>query len=91
MLTISTENGNYNYYEYWWSFWNVANATKRCLIDKYRELEYYIYVNSNNYREYFKKLILVLFNNDMEDIAKTFTPPTDMPNWKKRLIKEHYY
>ena len=31
LLTIGV-NGKYEYYEYWWSFWYVSNANKRCLI-----------------------------------------------------------
>lgn len=91
LLTISDDNGNYNYYGYWWSFWYVAQANKRCLIDKYRELEYYIYgsyKNRNIYREYFKKLIIELQNKNLQTLINDFTPPNGMPNWKIRLIKE---
>lgn len=92
MLTISDNNDNYNYYGYWWSFWNVVSANKRCLIDKFRELEFYIYgkyKNKNNYRVFFKKLIIKLFNEDMKSIVDNFNPPADMPNWQIRLIKEN--
>lgn len=91
LLTISVDNGSYDYYGYWWSFWHVAQANKRCLIDKYRELEYYIYGNYKNqniYREYLKKLIIELQNKDLQTIIENFSPPDNMPNWKKRLIKE---
>jgi len=91
LLTISDGNGNYDYYGYWWSFWHVAQANKRCLIDKYRELEYFIYGNYKNrgmYREYLKKLIIELQNKDLHTIINNFSPPSNMPNWKKRLIKE---
>jgi hypothetical protein len=84
MLTIEVD-GKYNFYDYWWSFWNVVNATKRRLFDKYREIEYYIY---SEYREYFKKLVLLLCYKDYESIIADFNPPQEMPNWKKRLIKE---
>jgi len=91
LLTISDGNGKYDYYGYWWSFWHVAQANKRCLIDKYRELEYYIYgsyKNRNTYREYIKKLIIELQNQNPQTLINDFTPPDDMPNWKIRLIKE---
>lgn len=91
LLTISDDNGNYDYYGYWRSFWHVAQANKRCLIDKYRELEYYIYGNYKNryiYREYLKKLIIGLQNKDLQTLINDFTPPDDMPNWKIRLIKD---
>ena len=43
LLTIADNDGNYHYYKYWWSFWNVVNANKRSLIDSYlRSLEFYI-------------------------------------------------
>ncbi len=90
LLTIDDEDGNYNYYGYWWSFWNVVRANKRCLLgNSLRELEFYIYGNNGNgYRIYLKKLILQLISNDLKEIADSFIPPSDMPNWKIRLIKE---
>ena len=88
LLTISDENGNYNYYGYWWSFWNVVSANKRCLIDKFRELEYYIYGRKIDFRIYIKKLIHQLIENNLSHIISNFNPPEDMPNWKVRLIKD---
>ncbi len=84
LLTIES-NGTYEYYGYWWSFWNVVSANKRCLINSFRELEYYIY---SEYKIYLKKLVLQLINFDLEEIISNFTPPLNMPNWKVRLIKE---
>jgi len=84
MLTIDV-NGEFEFYNYWWSFWNVVNATKRRLFDKYREIEYYIY---SEYKEYFKKLVIELCSKNLETIAIDFAPPASMPNWKRRLIKE---
>jgi len=89
LLTISDQNGNYNYYGYWWSFWNVVSANKRCLLDKnLRELEFFIYATNNEYQIYLKKLIFKLMDNDLKQISNNFTPPVDMPKWKVRLIKE---
>ena len=90
LLTISNDSGEYNYYGYWWSFWNVVNADKRCLLDdNLRALEFYIYSRSSDeYRIYLKKLILKLMDSDLKEILINFTPPEDMPNWKIRLIKE---
>jgi hypothetical protein len=90
MLTISV-NGNYKYYEYWWSFWNVVSAQKRCLIDKFREIEYLIYGNYKNNEEfklYLKYLFLKLIDHNFISIIDDFIPPIGMPNWKIRLIKE---
>ena len=75
-----------NFYNYWWSYWNIIGATKRRLFDKFRELEYFIY---SDHREYFKKLVIELVEKDLKSIATDFTPPIDFPNWKKRLIKEN--
>ncbi|MDG4961985.1 DUF262 domain-containing protein [Pseudolactococcus raffinolactis] len=84
MLTIDVD-GKFDFYSYWWSYWNVANATKRKLIVQFRELEYYMYSEQS---EYFKKLVLQLINKNYQQIITEFIPPADMPNWKKRLIKE---
>jgi len=91
MLTITVSNDQYEYYGYWWSFWNVVSANKRCLIDKYRELEYFIYGNYKSkeiYRNYFKNLVVQLFETSMQEISINFDPPEDMPSWKVKLIKE---
>ena len=84
MLTIEV-NGEYEFYNYWWSFWNVINATKRKLFDNYRELEYFTY---SEQKEYFKKLILKLIEKDFSEIILDFQPPQSMPYWKVRLIKD---
>ncbi|GAA0714973.1 hypothetical protein GCM10009430_08810 [Aquimarina litoralis] len=91
MLTIPDSNGNYEYYGYWWSFWNVVSANKRCLIEKYRELEYFIYGNYKGrelYRDYFKELVLKLRSSALKEISSNFDPPISMPTWKVKLIKE---
>ncbi len=91
LLTISDDDRKYNYYDYWWSWSYAVDANKRCLIDKYYELEYYIYgtyKNRDQYKKYFKKLLLQLTEKKLEDVILDFIPPDDMPNWKKRLIKE---
>jgi hypothetical protein len=84
MLTIEVD-GQFEFYNYWWSFWTVTGATKRRLFDKFRELEYYIH---SDCKIYFKKLVLLLVIKDFESIIEDFDPPSLMPNWKKRLIKE---
>lgn len=84
MLTIEV-NGEYEFYNYWWSYWHIARATKRRLFERFRELEYFMYSDS---REYFKKLVLSLCNKDLQSISRDFIPPENFPNWKLRLIKE---
>ena len=90
LLTISNDNGLNDYYGYWWSWSYAVNANKRCLIDRYY-LEYYIYgtyKNRDQYKNYLKKLLLQLTEKDLERVILDYNPPEDMPNWKKRLIKE---
>lgn len=84
LLTIESE-GKFEFYNYWWSFWNVVRSDKRRLVDRFRELEYLIY---SDQRIYLKKLILSLIDNDLENILDSFSPPDGFPNWKLRLIKE---
>ncbi|HFQ5158453.1 TPA: DUF262 domain-containing protein [Vibrio vulnificus] len=89
LLTIQNEDGKFSYYEYWWSFWNVVSANKRCLIDgTLRALEFYIYGNNGEYSIYLKNLINRLKDDDLQGIIDKFEAPEDMPNWKVRLIKE---
>lgn len=85
LFTID-EKGIYNFYEYWWSRWNVNDATKRCLIENFRELEYYIYNTDKSI--FINKLLNKLKFETLEEILINFVPPPDMPNWKVRLIKE---
>lgn len=91
LLTISDENGKYNYYDYWWSWSYAVDANKRCLIDKYRELEYFIYgsyKDRDQYKQYLKKLIQELTKKELKTLIEDFVPPSTMQNWKIRLIKE---
>lgn len=84
-------DGRYAYYEYWWSYWYLVEAPKRCLIEKFRELEYFIYGNYKNrdyYRGYLKNLVRTLFYSDCAHVIRFFKAPVDMPNWKVRLINE---
>lgn len=69
-------------------------AQKRKLFDKYRELEYYL---TSPQKEYFKSLVHKLVrklplklsaSEDLQSIAEDFNMKSDVPNWKKRLIKE---
>ncbi|HLO70065.1 MAG TPA: DUF262 domain-containing protein [Flavipsychrobacter sp.] len=84
LFTIEV-GGSYEFYGYWWSYWNLMEATKRRLFGVYRELEYYI---NSDFREYFKKLVIELTSKNLDQIASDFIPPANFPNWKLRLIKE---
>ena len=84
MFTIEVD-GKYEFYNYWWSRWNVANATKRKIFVQFRELEYYMQCE---YKDYLKALILKLIDYSYEEILKNFVVPSSMSNWKVRLIQE---
>jgi hypothetical protein len=85
MLTVEV-SGKYQYYNYWWSYWNAAAAEKRKLFPVFREIEYFI--GLNDYKTYFKKLVLKLTQMDYNAILSEFKRPKDMENWQYRLIKE---
>ena len=85
MLTIEI-NGKYQYYNYWWSYWYAGEADKRKLFSSYREIEYFI--GLNEFKAYFKKLIIQLISKNYDEIIKNFEKPTNMENWQYRLIKE---
>lgn len=85
LLTIEV-NGNYCYYNYWWSYWYAGNAEKRKLFPLYRELEYFIGLSEFN--QYFKKLVMLLITQSYDDIISNFVKPENMENWQFRLIKE---
>lgn len=85
MLTIEV-NGDYEFYNYWWSYWNAGKANKRRLFVQFREIEYYI--GLHDYNNFFKKLILLLIDRNLDQIISDFEKPATMPNWQFRLIKE---
>ncbi|MHA3786845.1 DUF262 domain-containing protein [Flavobacterium hauense] len=85
LLTIN-HNDKYDFYDYWSSYWYVGDAAKRCLLENYRELEYYIYYTDQ--KIYLKKLINKLQISTLQDIITDFVAPVGFPNWKLRLIKE---
>jgi len=84
-LLATSVNDEYLFYNYWWSYWNVADCDKRRIIDNFREIEYIIH---SEFKDYIKDLILNLRENTLKEIAQNFIPPKDFPNWKLRLIKE---
>lgn len=85
LLTIEVD-GNYRYYNYWWSYWYAGDAEKRKLFPLYRELEYFI--GLDDFKQYFKKLVVLLIDKSYDDIISTFVKPDNMENWQFRLIKE---
>lgn len=84
MLTIE-DKGQYCFYDYWWSYWVVGEATKRKLFAQFREIEYFMGCDLNNY---LKILVLKLTKHTLQQIINDFTPTDKIPNWQVRLIKE---
>lgn len=86
LLTIEVNN-EFKFYDYWHSYWYYLekDMIKRKLVSKYREIEYVLH---SDYRDYFKKLILSLSNEELKMIINNFSPPEDFPEWKLRLIKD---
>lgn len=84
LLTIEV-NSEYNFYDYWQSYWYLEGMNKRKLIDNYRDIEYLLH---SSYSEFFKKLIYQLKTMNMKEVANNFTGFEGFPNWKYRLIKE---
>ena len=74
------------YYEYWWSFWNAEQITKRKLFPLFREVEYFI--GQDIFIPYFQKLVDELINHSYREIIADFVKPINMPNWQYRIIKE---
>ena len=85
LLATNVDN-EYSFYNYWWSYWNVAQCNKRRIIDNFREIEYII---NSEFKDYIKALILNLIDEDLKQLLEKFTFPDTFPNWKKRLIKEN--
>lgn len=77
-----------NYYEVWgtWSFSFKNN--KRWLLNTVNDLKNSFFESSDWKRDYLKELVVKLFDKTLNDIIKEYKCPDDMPNWKKRLIKE---
>ena len=84
-LLCTSVDGEYNFYNYWWSYWYAADCDKRRIIDNPRELEYIIY---SDFKDYIKQLILNLIDSNPTSLVNDFIAPDGFPNWKLRLIKE---
>jgi hypothetical protein len=84
MLTISLD-GKYRFYEYWVSYWYAGEADKYKLFSNFREIEYFI--SRNDFKGYFKELILKLISQNYDGIINEFEKTENMENWQYKLIK----
>jgi len=80
LLTI----GDNKFYNYWWSILHAVSAPKRCLIANTEDLKFLF----NRDSSYLKELFVLLMCKDLMEIIADYEIPSDMPNWKMRLIKE---
>ena len=83
---MTVEINSQFFYEYWWSHWYVADATKRCLIENFNELEYLIYYTEQS--KFLKELVRKMIHMSLDQIIDEYNPKSDTPNWMVRLIKE---
>jgi hypothetical protein len=89
---------NNDFYDYWPSYLHAVKSPKRAIITNVNDLKDYFATRgkdncniSNNNIAYFKKLILQLSEKDIDTLINDYisTPDfTELPNWKKRIIKE---
>jgi Protein of unknown function DUF262 len=84
LLTIK---GN-DFYNYWgmgtWS--HNTDSSKRCLIENTTDLKNYF--TEGYYKDYLCDLLKLLIEKPVSEVIDGFLCPANMPNWKKRLIKE---
>ena len=82
-----TIKGN-DYFDVWpkWSY--KFNCHKRWLLNTVGDLKNNFSERSGWARDYLKELFLKLEDKSLNEIISEYTCPQDMPNWKKRLIKE---
>lgn len=79
--------GDNMFYNYWGSWLYAVDAPKRCLIANINDL-YGNFAYNNYFKKYLIELMQKLAENDLDAILLNYEIPNDMPNWKKRLIKE---
>jgi hypothetical protein len=83
--------GSNNYYDVWgrgnWSY--SFDCHKRLLLNNIKDLKQYFTIERNWTRDYLKKLFKQLDSKQsFQKIIADYNIPDNMPNWKKRLIKE---
>ena len=79
--------GDNNFYHYWGTWSYNTETTKRSIIENRNDLK-------NNFTRgwwfntYLKPLIIQLYDRDLQGIVDNYIFPNEIPNWKRRLIKE---
>ena len=88
LLTIDDE-----FYEYWTSFSYKLDMDKRCFIEDIADLKNNFTHEKGKYKNSLKELLVKLFDNKpLDEIISECLDNSeclgDMPNWKRRIIKE---
>lgn len=92
---------NNDFYDYWTrSCLHAVNAPKRKIITDINDLKRnFVFKGKNDYdvhnnnRDYLKELILKLSTNEIGALISEYISKkefSDLPNWKKRIIKEEH-
>ncbi len=82
---LLTVKGN-DFYTYWGTWSYNTDANKRCLIENTSDLKNNF--TDGYYKDYLRDLLMLLINKPVSEVINNFHCPDNMPNWKKRLIKE---
>ena len=77
---------NNDFYNYWGTWSYGTDSYKRCLIENTNDLKSFFL--NDYYKDYLKDLLLMLVNKSLTEIINDYECPHEMPNWKRRLIKE---
>ncbi|MGE4346166.1 MAG: DUF262 domain-containing protein [Flavobacteriaceae bacterium] len=80
--------GSNDYYEVWRSWSHSFDSHKRWLLGKNNDLKEFS-LRKDWYRDSLKELFIQLVNKgSFKQIIDDYVIPSNMPNWKQRLIKE---
>ena len=82
---LLTRKGN-DFYNYWGTWSYNTNSSKRCLIESTTDLKNNF--TDGYYKDYLCDLLKLLIDKPINEVIDDFSYPVNMPNWKKRLIKE---
>lgn len=75
------------FYNYWsTSYLYAVGAPKRCMIENIYDLKNFAY--NHNFKKYLIGILQKLTESDLLSIISNYEIPVDMPNWKKRIIRE---
>jgi len=77
-----------DYYNVWGTWSYSFDCNKRWLLNTVDDLKNNFSESMDWKRDYLKDLFKQLFDSKLSEIIKNYETPLNMPEWKKRLIKE---